>query len=238
MAAGKRSIGVARLLFTFAALLLLGAIVITFQYLSTADERALENFDSAEVLVATQPIARGTSLLDAQNDQSLELTRYPVESIPASSLQKVSPANGNLVAQADIATGQILVAELFAERVIPSIDLEIPSGHVAVTVELEYASRVASFIKPGVNVAVFSSIIDQNNKNAKTSLLFRTLRILAVGTQTGNKDISTEEDTSNYVTFAVQFDDAIKLVNASQESKLSLALLNSSSFVGTKTLQN
>lgn len=238
MAAGKRGIGMAKVLFAFAALLLLGAIVVTVQYLSTSEERALESFDSAEVLVAAQPIARGTSLFDAQENQLLELKTYPVETLPGNSIQEVTASNGNLVAQADLAPGQILVSEIFAERAIPSIALEIPTGSVAVTVELEYAARVASFVKPGVNVAVYSTSFDQNNKNAKTSLLFRTLRVLAVGTQTSIKESSSEEEISNYLTFAVQFDEADKLIKASQDSKLYLALLNESSFVGAKIPQN
>lgn len=237
MAAGKRGVSIAKILFTFAALLLLGAIVLTVQYLSSADERALENFDSADVLVATQPIARGTSLFDAEKNQSIELKTYPVDTLPTSSLQQISATNGNLVAQADIAPGQILVNELFGERAIPQLAIEIPIGSVAVTVEMEYAARVASFIRPGVNVAVYSTTLDQNNKNAKTSLIFRTLRVLAVGDQTKISDQSNEEEISNYLTFAVPFDEADKLIKASQDSKIYLALLNESSFVGAKSAQ-
>lgn len=237
MAAGKRGVSIAKILFTFAALLLLGAIVLTVQYLSSADERALENFDSADVLVATQPIARGTSLFDAEKNQSIELKTYPVDTLPTSSLQQISASNGNLVAQADIAPGQILVNELFGERAIPQLAIDIPTGSVAVTVEMEYAARVASFIRPGVNVAVYSTTLDQNNKNAKTSLIFRTLRVLAVGDQTKISDQSNEEEISNYLTFAVPFDEADKLIKASQDSKIYLALLNESSFVGAKSAQ-
>lgn len=237
MAAGKRGVSIAKILFTFAALLMLGAIVLTVQYLSSADERALENFDSADVLVATQPIARGTSLFDAEKNQSIELKTYPVDTLPTSSLQQISASNGNLVAQADIAPGQILVNELFGERAIPQLAIDIPTGSVAVTVEMEYAARVASFIRPGVNVAVYSTTLDQNNKNAKTSLIFRTLRVLAVGDQTKISDQSNEEEISNYLTFAVPFDEADKLIKASQDSKIYLALLNESSFVGAKSAQ-
>ena len=238
MAAGKRGVSIAKILFTFAALLLLGAIVLTVQFLSSADERAIDNFDSADVLVATQPIARGTSLFDAQKNQAFELRKYPVETLPGNSLQEVSTSNGNLVAQADIVPGQILVNELFGERAIPQLAIEIPTGSVAVTVELEFAARVASFIVPGVNVALYSTTLDQNNKNAKTNLLFRSLRVLAVGTQTSFKDQSSTEEISNYLTFAVPFDDADKLIKASQDSKIYLALLNESSFVGARSLQD
>lgn len=222
-------------MFVISVVLIFSAVVLMFQYLSTVDERALENFDTAQVLVASEAISRGTSLEDAQKNALVELRTYPVSAIPTTSLQEISPSNNYLVALADIAPGQILVNEIFGERTKPAIDFNLPVGKVAVTVELSYAARVAAFIKPGVNVAVFSTTQEQNNRASKTSVLFTSLQVLAVGQQVDPNQSASVEEVANFITLAVDYDQASRLVQSLQSAKLYLALLNDSSLVGSQS---
>lgn len=238
MASNKRGIGLAKIMFVISVVLISSAVVLMFQYLSTADERALEKFDTAQVLVASEAISRGTSLEDAQKNALVELRTYPVSAIPTTSLQEISPSNNYLVALADIAPGQILVNEIFGERTKPAIDFNLPAGKVAVTVELSYAARVAAFIKPGVNVAVFSTTQEQNNRASKTSVLFTSLQVLAVGQQVDPNQSASVEEVANFITLAVDYDQASRLVQSLQSAKLYLALLNDSSLVGSQSKES
>lgn len=215
------------MLFVVSAILLFGAVVLTFQYLASADERALTKFESADVLVALQPISRGTSLAQIDSQQLIGIRTFPVTTLPKNSMQEINPSDRELVALSDIQTGQILLKDAFGQRTIPKSQLDIPAGMVAVTLEFSYATRVASFIKPGASVAVFSTSPEQNNQSGRTTLLFANMRILAVGNQSNPDGESSSADIANFITVAVKFDEADKLIQASQFSKLQLALLNS-----------
>lgn len=237
MAASKRGIGLAKILFAFAAIFMLIALILILQYLSTADDRALENFDTAKVLVATDSISRGTSLNDADLKKLVEVRTYPAEALPSSSLQEISSTNGNLVALTDIVPGQILVKEIFGERIKPAIDFNLPAGKVAITVELTYAARVAAFLKPGVNVALFSTTNEQNNRPSKTTNLFRSIQILAIGQQIDPNESAKADEIANFVTVAVNYDQASQLIQAIQNTRIYLALLNDSSLIGSQSTE-
>ena len=88
MSTGKRSFGVAKTLFALGATLALFALILIFQYLSTAEDRVLKSFDSVKVLVATESISRGTTLADAEARKLIEIRTYPAETTPLSSVQK------------------------------------------------------------------------------------------------------------------------------------------------------
>lgn len=226
MASTKSGIGIVRILFAISITLLTVSVVLLLRYLSTADERALKNFDSAAVFVAVSDIPRGTSLLDAQASDLIEVKSYPVSSLPASSIQKIDSSNQSLVALSDLYPGQILTVELFGVRPITQIGLDIPIGHVALTLELSYAAHVASFIKPGVNVAVFATTLAENNRDAESKLLFDSLQILAIGNQVGDTAPESTDETSTFLTLAVEFNEVDKLLRANEISKLHLALLS------------
>jgi Flp pilus assembly protein CpaB len=102
---------------------------------------------------------------------------------------------------------------------------------------MEYATRVASFIKPGVDVAVYSTKLDNKSEKAVTTLLFKSARVLAVGTETKVTAQAVDEDISDFITLAIRFDEASKLINATKVSSLYLALLNESSLIGSQNVQ-
>lgn len=234
MSKGKRSLGVAKILFAFAIALSLFALVLIFQYLSTAEDRALKSFDTVKVLVATEPISRGTSLYDAEQQKLIEIRTYPAEALPLSSLEKISTANGNLVALMDVVPGQILVNEIFGDRIKPAIDFNLPAGKVAITLNLTYAARVAAFLKPGVNVALFSTSNEQNNRPSSTTTLFRSIQVLAIGQQIDPDKSMDVGEIADFVTVAVNYDQASQLIQAIQNSRIYLALLTDSSLVGAQ----
>lgn len=233
MATSRRGIKVARLLFGFAGVFALASLYILFLYVSKSDERALDQFDTAKVLVAVESIAKGTSLSEANENGLIEIQTYPAKSLPTNSLEQVLPQNSQLVALSEIAPGEVLVGPMFGERVKPTISLDIPVGKVAITVELNYASKVGSFLRPGVNVAVYSIETSSNAKTSTTNILFRSIQVLAVGEEVAATTATAQTDIANFITLAVPYDQASKLIQATEGSVLYLALLNDSSLVGS-----
>ena len=234
MSTGKRSLGVAKTLFVLGATLALFALVLIFQYLSNAEDRVLKSFDSVKVLVATESISRGTTLADADARKLIEIRTYPAETTPLSSLQKISTINANQVALMDIAPGQILVSEIFGDRIKPAINFNLPAGKVAITINLTYAARVAAFLKPGVNVALFSTTNEQNNRVPTTTTVFRSIQVLAIGQQIDPEKPADSGEIADFVTVAVNYDQASKLIQAIQTSRIYLALLTDSSLIGAQ----
>ena len=86
MAISNRGIGVAKLLFGLAVIFFLAGIVVTFQYLSTADERAIQNLESVDVIVAVEAIPKGTSLFDAEISKFIETQTFPAKAVPLNSI--------------------------------------------------------------------------------------------------------------------------------------------------------
>lgn len=234
MPSKKRSLGVAKILFVLATIFSLFALVLIFQYLASAEERVLKSFDTVEVLVATESISRGTSLKDAESEKLIEVRTYPAKAVPLSSLQEISATAGNLVALIDIVPGQILVSEIFGDRVKPAINFDLPTGKVAITLNLTYEARVAAFLKPGVNVALFATSAEQNNRPSSTTVLFRSIQVLAIGQQVDPNESAETGEVANFVTVAVNYDQASQLVQAIQNSRIYLALLTDSSLVGAQ----
>lgn len=220
----KRSSVAIKVLFSVAVLSALVSLFLLFAFVSSADERVLKSLDSAKVLVAVQPLAKGTTLSSALEGSLIEERSYPVQSVPLNSLQEVTPANSALVALGDIAPGQILLRDAFGEQVAPQVELKPSDGKFAVTVELGYGARLGTFLRPGVNVSIFATYTDQNSGKKTTRLLFESIQILAIGGQATQEGSETQSDESNFVTFAVDVEKADELIEAAQSASLYLAL--------------
>lgn len=222
-----RSSAIVKVLFAVAFVAALASISLMYTYVSTAEDRVLKSLDSAKVLVSIQTLPKGTSLIEASNKKLVELRSYPIESVPKNSLQIIDANNQNLVALGEIPPGQILLAESFGAKVLPKVALNPGVGKVAVTVELDYGARLGSFLKPGVEVSIFSTYTDTKTGLRSTKLLFEALEILAIGDQVSQEPVETKDVSANFVTFAVAIDKANLLIEATQSASLYLALPNS-----------
>lgn len=218
----KRSSVAIRLLFVAAAISAIVSLFLLYTYVATAEDRVLKSLDSAKVYVAVSTLAKGTSLNDALSAKTIEQRSYPVQSLPKNSIQEVTPEIGTLVALSDIAPGQILLVEAFGERVSPKVDVNPGAGKVAVTVELGFGAKLGNFLKPGVEVSIYATTATEAEGRV-TKLLFERIQILAIGGQVDG-ETPTSDAASNFVTFAVNVDEADKLIEAAQSASLYLAL--------------
>jgi pilus assembly protein CpaB len=214
--------------------LLIAALVVAalgttliFAYVNRTDERALKDQEPVRVLVATELIHAGTTASAAETNGSFELQAIPrAATIPGylTSTRAIS----SLVAVADIFPGEQIIPQKFAVAGA-SGSLPIPSGKIGMSFQLGDPQRVAGFVKPGSDIAVFVSIQDQ------TRLLLGKVSVIAVGPTTlrptSGDNANKEAVPTAILTLAVDQVQGEKLVYASQNGQLYLALTTKDSKV-------
>jgi pilus assembly protein CpaB len=238
------------------ALALVLAIIGTFAvyaYANNADKRALSKTRSATVLYAKKPIPVGTTWGDAVKNGFLAKEKLPVSAAPSTAIQSTDASIPlSLVATADIASGQVVIREMFGEKQASTGILAIPAGLMAVTVSMPANADVAGFVQSGSEVAVYATYkLGKNGGAGKaiqkslgtgggddlyvTKLLLPRATVIAVS-QGAPSDLNgaknatggTGSDTVK-VTLAVAQKDAERLILSQQIGQLYFGLLSKTS---------
>lgn len=227
------------LLFLAALVLALFGTGLVYAYASNADARALANQQPVKVLVAVKTVPAETSAQKAQSDGLVKLQTLPRRAVPPGALTEMSAVT-NKVAADDIFPGEVILAAKFIDPTVSGA-LTIPEGKLAVSVELTDPGRVAGFVVPGSEVAIFDTFelpkSGAGSAQQSTRLLLPRVQVLAAGPTsqhgTASAETSSTADgkpiTTSVMTVAVDQHGAEKLVHAAQTGKVSFALLTSQS---------
>jgi pilus assembly protein CpaB len=231
------------LLATLVALIGTALVVV---YVRSADNRAQEQFDTVEVLRATQTIEAGESIEAATSAGKIASQAVPKNQVLDGAMQSV-----------DSLTGEVAVTNIYAgEQILPAKfggaaegqALAIPEGMQAISVELTNAARVSGFVNPGSEVAIYH-IEPMSDGSSPTGggagptgvvrMLLKRVLVLGVGststtttkTTTADGAATTEEVPRTLLTVAVDQADAQRLMFASADSNgtLAFALLSDKS---------
>jgi pilus assembly protein CpaB len=221
-------------------------------YVRQADARALAGQKAVTVLVAHDLIPSGTSAGAALQDGLLSSQRLPAASVPSDAVRSITPDLSALVVSADVQPGQLMLRPMLATAAQVTGGLAIPSGMVAVTVQLCTPEAVAGNVHAGSQVAVFDTSAasgtltaqpncdlpheQQASGAAHTRLELPRVLVLSVGAaaatgQTSSPSSSASSSTSSavLVTLAVSQADAERLIQLTQTGLPYLALLTNSS---------
>lgn len=232
-----------------------GALVIT--YAKNADARAIAEAQPTKVFLAEKLIASGTTLKDAERTGLLVETNVAAKAVPLGALPKVDETNNALLALTDIQPGEILIGSRFGTTPVGAKAIEVPSGMLAVSVELSDPARVGKFVTPGSHIAIYSSYRikmlgdDERSKQINdndvkgTSLLLGDVLVIGMGEtalsapKTSAKDEEQSSRAPSFlVTVAVEPDDAPRLIHAINEYDLYAALRGSDVKLDTKAQVN
>ena len=217
------------------------ATVVLYLWVTSADERAQEEFEIRQVYVATQRIEAGTSA-DAAIDQGLIQQReIPETAVAEGAIGSLEQIQG-LVATVPIVPNQQIVAENFGETaaVTSGTDVEVPEGEQAVSIDLSVLPGVAGFVDAGDHISVLSLINPETGAapedgeqaapapSLEARYLLQDAQVLAVGQRVtttdeeGNATGKTiRESNDNYIfTLALTPDEIEKLVFAETQSTL------------------
>jgi pilus assembly protein CpaB len=245
------------LLFTLALVLAVGGAGAVFAYVSKADSRALAKEQPVLVVTAGHELAPGTSVKEAMDKGWFTTTQVPRKTVPAGAVIDVASLNGE-VALGTVYTGQIIMPALFGTQVASTSGLTLTPGTLALTVQADDPMRVAGFLTPGAEVAVFDTfnsytgdaqpwtpsgdgITDDFKADRATRLLLPRVKVLAVGaggseSDTGSASAASAaaatgatDDPSALLTLEVVQADAEKLIQGQQTGHLYFALVNDAS---------
>jgi pilus assembly protein CpaB len=226
------------LLIAAAVVLALVGTGIVYAYVHNADKRAVESTRAAKVLVAVHAIPAGTTWSDAIKGDYFTVQSVPVDSAPTLAL---SSADASIpldeVASATIASGQVVLRPMFAQKTSAIGVLPIPAKEMAVAFSITGPAAVAGFVQPQSEVAVFttyklSATDAQTKKNGAggqaTKVLFPRVLVLATS-QVAPGTLNRASGGGGQITLALTQQQAEQLILASQTSSLYLGLLSDTS---------
>jgi pilus assembly protein CpaB len=215
----------------------LGAVMV-FLYVQGADSRAEERFDTVEVLKATAIIEPGETIEDAQAAGKLAIAEVTQDQL-LNGYQTNTDGIAGTKAMQTIYPGEQIVSDKFGAGVISSSALPIPDDKIAISVNLTDPSRVAGFVNPGSEVAIFLTGTDETDGTAYSRLLLPRVSVLGVGNTTPVSTTTTDETGAStteqlprtLLTISVDQRQAEKVLYAQGNGELAFGLLTDTSLV-------
>lgn len=229
---GRRTI----LLIVAALIAALGSTMV-FLYVKSADERAAAGQAPVQVLQAVSRIDPGETLQAAQAAGKLALGEVPASQVLPGAVNSIESLASSVALSPVFPQEQIITAK-FGSPGDQEV-LTLPDGKIAISVTLSDTGRVAGFVSPGDDVAIFLNgpIGTQNTPGVR--LLLPQVQVIAVGattvistTKTDPEGAqTTEELPKTLFTLAVDQDEAERILLASTSGELSFGYLNDRSRV-------
>ena len=202
-----------------------------FVYTNGFESRIRSELKLVPTLMARQTIPVGMTLSSAFSSGLIEIREVARQTLPTQSISTVNDTNGALVVLHEVQPGQFITTAYFGERAENTSVLQIPQGSLAVTVTIGEPEKVATFLQPGSEVAIFVTV-DSNSGSGNTKItkvLFTKVKVLAIGNQSVASDLNQAPATSsNLITLAVTPAQAIKLIHAVRTQNLYFALRSDS----------
>lgn len=207
-----------------------------FLYVQSADTRAQEKQEPVEVLKAVAQIEPGESLTKAQTAGKLEVASVPREQVLEGAMTTIGES-GNLVALMRVFPNEQITTSKFGAAG-EADSLSLPEGQFAISVSVPQTGRVAGFVTPGSNVAVFWTGEFVPSGQPGTRLVLPKVQVIAVAqttmaaqTEPVQNGQPAEVVAADLITVAVDQAQAEKLIFASSNGQLSFGLLNDKSVV-------
>jgi pilus assembly protein CpaB len=227
-----------RVLLSVAAVIAALGTLLVFLYVRGADSRAADKYDAVPVLKAVKQINAGETVAEAQAAGKIEQGSVAAGERQPGALTSLD-AISTEVAQTTIYPQEQIVAEKFAATPASTSTLTIPKGMMAVSVNLTDTARVAGFVNPGDDVAVFVNTNGAGGLGAANQLLLPKVEVIAVGTTTvvattktdATGAQTTEQLPRTLFTLGVSQAQAQRLMYATSNGELVFGLLNKDSVV-------
>jgi pilus assembly protein CpaB len=207
-----------------------------FLYVRGADDRATEAQAPVQVLKAVAQISPGETLDQAQAAGKLELGSVPRAQVLPGAVNSIEGI-GSQVALSSVFPNEQIISGKFGSQGDQEL-LTVPDGQIAISVTLSDTGRVAGFVVPGDEVAIFLNG-EIGGGNTGVRLLLPRVKVIAIGsttvisTTTTNTEgaQTTEQLPRTLFTLAVEQKDAEKIMLAATTGELSFGYLNDKSEV-------
>jgi pilus assembly protein CpaB len=192
-----------RLIAAIAAVILAGiGAILLFNYVATADARAMEGQQPTDVLVVTQPIEAGT--LGSHLAGYVEKRQLPLTAIVPGALTSLDQVAA-LATTTDLAPGEQLITSRFAEPGTSADgEVAIPNDMQLVSIALEAQRTVGGQLAPGDKVAIYVT------REEKTQQILQSVLVVKAG----------GEESGGTITLALAPANAQKVILATEASKI------------------
>ena len=238
---GRRTV-----LLIVAALIAAVGTSLVFLYVRGVDARAAQEYDAVQVLKAVKIISPGETLADAQAAGKIEMGTVSKGQVLDGATTTIG-AMGDRVALTTVYPKEQIVTSKFGSPGEQQT-LTIPAGKMAISVQLTDPARVAGFVSPGAQVAIFinaepEALNTQTGASTKlpkfTRLLLPRVQVIGVGdtsivptTTTNEKGTqTTEQIPRTLLTLAVDQDEAERVLFGAKNGELAFGLLTDKSTV-------
>lgn len=209
-------------------------------YVQGIDDRATEGQELVEVLTATAVIEAGETVSAAQEAGKFEAKQVRRDDMVAGALDNTEPI-ADLVALGTVYPGEQIISDRFGT--LGSIEnLVIPDDKMAISVELTDFERVAGFVNPGSEVAIFGTAASpirrlpdgtEQTLSSVSRIILARIPVIGVGTTSVTSRTVTDEEGAQVteqvprtiLTVAVTQEEAEKLILADRTTDLTFALL-------------
>jgi pilus assembly protein CpaB len=227
-----------RILLVVAVLVAALGSALVFLYTKGADTRAEKKFDTVEVLEATAVIAPGEKFEDAQAAGKLALQSVSKDAL-LDGYQTTADSLGGTISLGTIYPGEQIITAKWGVSAAVQSSLQIPDGMMASSVNLTDPGRVAGFVNPGSQVAVFLSGSDLQSGQPFTRMLLDRVTVLGVGSTTPVSTTTTDQTGAStteqlprtLITLALTQEQVERVTFAANNGELSFGLLTDKSAV-------
>ncbi|HET7326342.1 MAG TPA: Flp pilus assembly protein CpaB [Nocardioidaceae bacterium] len=225
--------------------LLIAAVVIAaagaamiLVYVQGINARAVEGQERVAVLAASEVIDAGETMQAAQSAGKVRTIDVAKADMVPGALSSTDGIT-DLVAVGTIFPGEQIISQKFVEAGSQD-SLAIPKDKIAISVDLTDPARVAGFVQPGSQVAIFASgepaLMDENGETTPlppiTRMLLPKVQVIGVGTSTVQPTTTTNADGEQTVeeiprailTIAVSQREAEKVIFMARNGELSFGL--------------
>lgn len=228
-----------RILLVAAVLVAALGAVLVFLYVQGADSRAEERFDTVEVLKANALIEAGETIEEAKEAGKLTLAEVTQDQLLPGYQTNTDAIAGKKAVQT-IFPGEQIVADKFSSEVAAASSLPFADeGKIAMSVNLTDPARVAGFVNPGSEVAIFLTGTNEVDGTGYSRLLLDRVTVLAVGNTTPVSTTTTDESGAStteqlprtLLTISVEQRQMEKVLYAQSNGELAFGLLTENSVV-------
>lgn len=214
-----------------AALAAIGTFLLV-GYVSAAEDRALEGERLVNVLVASEPAAKGATVDELES--SVRVERVPKKVRAADAIDSLQDVRGKVLA-VDVVAGEQLLTSRFVAPEVAERGV-VPEGHLETTIGLAPERAVGGRLRPGDTVAVVASFTQaaaQEGEQAGAEVTHVILhKVVVTGVQV-EKVAATEDDSDEVelaptgnllVTLALEAPSMERLVFAAEHGSIWLSL--------------
>ncbi len=212
-----------------AAVLMIATIYLAFKF--GFEEEVAQPPSEPPKVVETVPVVVAKSNIQPRTriqDTMLQMKELPIEMVPEGAIKNFDDVR-NVQVKVSIFAGDILtIQKVFAEG-DEGFAGSIPADCRAVSINVNEVTGVAGFAKPGDRVDLL--LVEKGKYTATTNLLLQNVPLLSINQDTAGSSSVGEDgmapaaiNNPSIATFALQPQDALKLISASKLGEIYISL--------------